>query len=745
MSEFFEKRTLRDALRVVFRRWHVFLVAAAAFAVVLICSAHYWPLRYTGTAFFRRTVDPAVADLKIESFESLKRELIWRLGGREAVEKVIEDCELDRGWPHGLDRPGLALEGDKAKQELVAEFQKRLRIDFRVESSTIDLVSVEFTHENATLASKVPNVLVSNYMESVHKSIYDSLAASKKFLEEQGSKCKTRLDELEQQRLEFQVKHAGMFPDSPDALQTRIDTVQADLKTLKLQQKMAREELERLESLGGTHRPADQVPEDGAVALELEYRRMKDQLQELLGQLVVARLQLTDRHPTVINIKESIGPLEARAEQMDPRIVKELAKLPLDPIDCQLLYTDLLARLKKLDDELSQPAPGSTPKEPAPSGKNIKGEMTQLKDFVANKVLSALPEKRKSEHLGALLKNLQRKLEEACTVDAVTDAANPAVKALKEAVLNLRSHLPTLMPKVSRDLQYRLVQLELQCFQDRLDIARQVRRLPENSQEVMDLREGVESLLKLAPKLKTDLPMRADAGYVEGAAVRREDLVTAQARAEVQLEVTTAEIERLENQLKQLEGAMANFTVVRQQYLELLGKIQDEQAEATRWKVRQDEVQMALDAEVAKRRTHLESVQTAETQFRPSSPSLLRVLAMAYVGGLAFGGGVVFLLNYLDRSISTTEEAGKYFNVPVHGVIGEIITAKRRLQRKFRRYVLEPVVALIILGALGSATLSISLWLNAPDAFKVWKSEPASFVVDHATSVVEGLWRYVRS
>ena len=154
---------------------------------------------------------------------------------------------------------------------------------------------------------------------------------------------------------------------------------------------------------------------------------------------------------------------------------------------------------------------------------------------------------------------------------------------------------------------------------------------------------------------------------------------------------------------------------------------------------------MALDAEVAKRRTHLESVQTAEKQFRPSSPKLMMILAFTYLGGLAFGGGVVFLINFLDRSISTTEEAGKYFNVPVHGVIGEIITTRQRLRRGIRRYLLAPAVTLLILGVLGIATLSITLWLKSPEKFQEWKAAPVRFVFDHTTTLAGELWQRIRS
>ncbi len=739
MSESAEKKTLRDALRIIFRRWPVFLVAAAAFSTVIMYSALYWQLKYTGTAFFERRMDPATDDVKGESFDVMKRTLTYRLGGREAVEKVIEDVGLTRGLPHDPDGR-LTQEGSKVMQEMVAEFQRRLQIDFQVQSPTVDLVSVGFTHEDPELASKVPNILIANYIEWAHKSIYDRLADSNKFLEMQLAKCLQQLDELERQRTEFEAENAGKFLDNPDALQSRIDTVQSDLDTQKVQQKKAKAELARLESLAGATRPSEDLPENEVADVENEYRRVKGQLQELLAQLNMARQDFTDRHPTVVAIKDKIINLEAQGDQLDGRIVAELAKLPLDAMDLQLQYTDLWSRLQKLGDKLKRPVPGVVAAPPGPESKAIKINMAQLREFSA-KLLSALPQERRNGELGTGLTRLQAGLKAAAALENVTDLENPAIKALKEDILALEDCLAGLMPKPVRELQYRLVRVNLAYFQDRLEIARQVRCLPENSQPVTRLKQEVASLGDLAGKLRTDLPVQAGTLPTDRPAARPEDLLTALAAARSAFEVTVDEIARLENQLKELNQKKEQSPPIRQKYQELLGKVRDKETEAARWKVRQSEIQATLEAEIAKRRTHLESVQTAEKQFRPSSPKLTLVLALAYLGGLAFGGGVVFLINVLDRSISLTEDAAQYFNVPVHGVIGEIDTVRNRLRMRMKRYLVAPAVTVSALCLLGISTLSVSLWLKAPEKFVEWRASPVKFVFDVVMTVAQGLWR----
>jgi hypothetical protein len=167
---------------------------------------------------------------------------------------------------------------------------------------------------------------------------------------------------------------------------------------------------------------------------------------------------------------------------------------------------------------------------------------------------------------------------------------------------------------------------------------------------------------------------------------------------------------------------------VRQEYLGILKDVADQKAEVDRWEKRLAEVKMALEAEAAKHRTRLSQVELAQKQFRPSSPKLLYVLAFAILGGLAFGGGLVFLTNMVDRSITTTEEAADHFGLPVLGTIGEITNSRQRARRKALRWGLGPAAALAAVLAIGAATLNITLWLNSREDYDKWKSSPVQFV-----------------
>ena len=300
--------------------------------------------------------------------------------------------------------------------------------------------------------------------------------------------------------------------------------------------------------------------------------------------------------------------------------------------------------------------------------------------------------------------------------------------------------------------ELRRLENELTRIEGALDDALTVQRMTEKHPTVIQLRRKVEQLeekIKNTPKevelhrvYETDPRRRDDRALRrQMIAQRRDDLLLQLASARTEVEVTANELERLQQRLTSLQGLMANFGPIRQEYLKILKDIADKQTELRKWKGQLSGVQMALAGEVAKRRSHFETIQAARKQFRPTFPSLWMVLAGAVVGGLGLAGGLVFLTSALDRSISTSEEAAKHFDLPVHGVIGEIVTPRQRVRRKIKKWLFRPVVAIAIVMGLGLSTLSIVLWLRYPENFKTWKADPVGFVTRPVTQRVQRLWK----
>jgi len=520
------------------------LLGSALFMIASLVGAHHVPLKYTGTARFGRRSDVAgeqSTGRNPESFETVKLTLEHDLVGRNAVELVVEEVGLTRGLPHDAEGK-LVLAGQIAKQQLVRELQKALKMQWEVRSQNVDLVLVSFTDKDPMLAQRIPNTLVRNYINRVSEEIVQRLTASRDFLVKQVNGCETRLSKFNNDRLKFETEHAGVMPDNPGALQERIQQIVADIDTLRLQQNTARQTLARLRGLRQATTSPSSRPVEVVKGPNPELQRLREQLRGIKDQLDGALMlsHMTEKHPTVKTLRAKIAQLEQR--------IKE----------------------------------------------------------------------------------------------------TPA-----EAVLHTV------------------------------------------------YRTGIRS---------------------------RNDFAAQSAAAESQYEVATREIERLQKRLDSYQVLMANFAPIRQAYMQIVKKLEKEQAEADNWQRRLTGIQMALAAEAAKRRTHLSAVEVAQKQFQPSSPGLWMVLAFAIFGGLAFGGGLVFLSNVMDRSITTTEDVARHFDVPVRGIIGEIVRRRQRITGRIKRWTLGSIVTVVVLTALAASALSIVLWLRYPEQYEQWKASPVSYI-----------------
>jgi uncharacterized protein involved in exopolysaccharide biosynthesis len=556
MASIRDKKTLRDVLRVLFRRWKLFLLAASVFAMGAMLAADHLPVKYTGTTKFERSSDPSTEfgrSAGSESFETLKLKLRHELAGQAAVLQVAEELGLLRELPRDADG-SLTRAGRARRQQIVQELMSNINIRWEVRSKSLDLISISVTHSDPRLARDVPNALARNYIDKVYKEILSGLERRHKFFLEQAEQRDRRLLELRDKRIEFEVEHAGMMPESPGALQERIRLARAEIENLHQEQVIAEKTLSALDRLRQSTTAPSTQPVEVVMGPNPERDRLEKQLRAYEDRLSMALNPggMTEKHPTVIALRGKIEQLK-----------KEIAETPEETV------------LEKV-----YPGGGHT----SPN---------------------------------------------AVTLDAAT------------------------------------------------------------------------------------------------------------ARATARLEATTKHIEQKEALLAKLEENMANFAPIRLKYMDIVEKVREQEKDLSLWQKRATDLKMTLAAEKAKRRTHLEAVERAEEQYQPSSPSLWTVLATAIVGGLAFGGGLVFLSLRLDHTVTSGEEATEHFGVPVHGVISEILSRRRRIARRIRQWGLGPALILVALAGLSLCALNITLRLEAPQAYDQWRSSPVQFLGRSASGLAQ--------
>jgi len=393
----------------------------------------------------------------------------------------------------------------------------------------------------------MPNTLVENYINRVSKKSVESLSESRGFLENQVKICDNRFTELMRQRIDFEIKNAGVLPDSPASLHEGMIRLTTDLDTLRFQHAVAKQQLVRFEGLRSGDVGPEEDPNTGTrkpiqvyYGANPEYTRLQDELRRTKEMLVEVLDFKTEKHPNVELLRQKIARLEQQLEGTDPEAI------------VQTVY-------------------------------GTDEEDTEL-------------------------------------------------------TINILSR-------------------------------------------------------------------------------------------QTQVDMADKEMERLQSRLESHQELLANFGPVRREYLEIIANIDDQQAELDKWESQQMKVHMALAAEVAKRRTHLNAVQPALKQFRPSSPSFWRVFMFAVVGSLAFGSGMVVLANRLDRSVMTPEQASRNFNFPIYGFVDVIMTPRQSILRHLKRWVLTPVLCLVLGVVMVLSCYSLSLRLGSPDRYEQWQASPVPFLL----------------
>lgn len=333
----------------------------------------------------------------------------------------------------------------------------------------------------------------------------------------------------------------------------------------------------------------------------------------------------------------------------------------------------------------------------------------------------------------------QEKIEQ--TAAALTAAKNRSeVARLRLARLEAVRKGPTttapaggIALSVQPNPEYARLSAQLVALQEQVNDEMVLRHKTPAHPDVRGLNVKIEQTRQHLAKVPAEIPKES----LMGNGLELINLAMDSAAAQSEADIAENETQRLQTLLDKYQQLWANFAPVRQEYTARAKAVDDAASAAKEWSTRLDNVQIALTAAVGNRLTRLNAIQSAQRQFFPSSPSLTAILALGIGGSLAFGASLVFLARILDRSIATTEEATTCLDVPVHGVIGEIVLPYDRLRRKMVRYVAYPALYLALTAAVALSGVSAVSRLRDPESYRrLWRS-PSEFARTQWAPLVE--------
>lgn len=319
--------TLRDIKRVVSRyRWR-FIMPCFGVMLLTLLLGMLLPRKYEASAIFERRNDLVMSEIAgrgaPESFAMLKRSLVEELSGMPAVDEVIHDLALVPEHRLQSTDPRTRQMAAIEQQDLMYRIHRNTRVHYDMSTPQVDRIRVVFTDTDSDRARRVANQLVASYIDRARRQVDAMLGEAAAFFDSQVEDYRQRIDTLENQKLQFEIEHAGMLPEDPGDIQVRLNEAESQLHDLRQRHGTVVQQIQRLGGQLGT------VGEDDATtvvkAKNPELARLEQErrnYQQELDQDVSFR-KMTEAHPTVVALRQKIAALDASIADTPSEVVTE--------------------------------------------------------------------------------------------------------------------------------------------------------------------------------------------------------------------------------------------------------------------------------------------------------------------------------------------------------------------------------------------------------------------------------------
>ena len=176
-----------------------------------------------------------------------------------------------------------------------------------------------------------------------------------------------------------------------------------------------------------------------------------------------------------------------------------------------------------------------------------------------------------------------------------------------------------------------------------------------------------------------------------------------------------------------------NFFVVRNDYLKITRELEDARGQLEFWTENLQKTQLSLTFAVSEKGMRLSIMQRAIDPDKPSSPSLSKILAMAFLLGMATGGLMIILAELLDHSYRSVEQAIDEIKLPVLGAVNEIVSPAAATRRKILGWGVFPLVTTVLALLLGGVFYLTYLSLERPEDYAKLKENPVMYIKSRLT------------
>ena len=310
---------MNDWLRVIVNHWKKFFFPAVTVGIGVVISSLWIPREYSAQAIVEMAKDPALEEMgssMIErNLERLRGGYSRLILGRAAIEQLIEDLGMTRGLAHTEDGD-LTPEGQQAKNDMILDFQKRIRT---FGGRRRDEIVISYTHPDREWVPKVVNRLVENYVQKAREELDAGIVAPKGFFDKKVAEMEREEQKWQKAKLDFETRHPAQLFKDPAAVEDRLTELKDQLKSVDHELTLVKSRRRSLEEWM-KDQPKDIIKEH--FGPNPEVLKIGEKLQvletELENHLYV--LNRTEEHPGVKRTRLRIAELEQQLNDLDDQV-----------------------------------------------------------------------------------------------------------------------------------------------------------------------------------------------------------------------------------------------------------------------------------------------------------------------------------------------------------------------------------------------------------------------------------------
>lgn len=288
-----------------------FVLTAFIVCVAVLAASLALPRKYRAEATFESRTDMVMAEIfnrgVTQNFNDPRASLAKELSGPAAIDEIIEQLRQDPSLRQRFKIDAGELES------LRHELERKITLKYEIASNNLDQVTISYVTTNRPFAPWAVNQLIENYIRRARTQTDQRLNESVAFFTQECQRARQTIENLENQKLAFEIQHSGLLPDSPFGLQSSMAELRLELSELERQRESARLRIDSItESLAAAPAliPASAAPLTSSNPLEQELRQTEMRLSECLTSL-----RMTERHPDVVALRQKIASIRAQLGQ----------------------------------------------------------------------------------------------------------------------------------------------------------------------------------------------------------------------------------------------------------------------------------------------------------------------------------------------------------------------------------------------------------------------------------------------